>query len=118
MQPDDLSLPYEYTKNTGPASKAHLVGTGLLAGALCVTAYFGLTPWAAAAVPLVVLAVRFWLFSLIHNAVHLGLRNAEMDAVLDEAVTEQITEQAKRTLTPGFMSEALLRSSAEEGSVH
>jgi len=34
MQPDDLSLPYEYTKNTGPASKAHLVGTGLLAGAL------------------------------------------------------------------------------------
>jgi hypothetical protein len=115
MNPDEL--PYPYTKNTGAFSGAYAVITGVVTIALCGFAYFGLTPWAAAAIPAAILAVRVWLFTLIFNAVHLGLRSAELDAILDESVADEIAERAKRTLTPGFMTEAMIRT-AEEGAVH
>lgn len=110
-------LPYPYTKNTGPASTTFMVITGVVTLGLLVAAYFGKVTWLVAAMPAIALALRFWLFSLIFNAVHLGLRASDMDLTLDELVIKEMEQQAKRTLTPGFMTEALLRDS-EEGTVH
>lgn len=115
MNPDDLQLPYAYTTNYQAGSIPLMIGAVVLSAALFAFSDY-ITPLATAVclLPLALLGVRIFLYSLIRNAVHAATRAADMDRNLDLLIQNQIAEYhrevASRTLTPARMNDALTGS--------
>lgn len=106
----DIELPYEYADNPR-AGTITIVALYIVASLVMLTLKLTLLPWISwltVALPVILLAARTWLYSLIRNATHEALRAADADANLDSIVESQMAEKRRLGLTPGFLDAALI----------
>lgn len=109
---DDIELPYEYSNNNQSFGMVAAIACTLATAALVATSYFHLYPipsWTIF-VPLGLLAIRVFFYTLIRNAVHEATRMADTDSRLDDIVIDHIETKKRFGLTPGFLNEQLIGS--------
>ncbi len=89
---EDFDLPYEYNDNSRAGSiwlAAALAIASVVMFALNGLGYFAI-PWYIAVAPIALVAHRAYTFSVLRNAFHEAIRDADMDRKLDTIVEEKV----------------------------
>lgn len=104
-------LPYAYAANSRAASYPGVIMHGVATAVLFGLDHFGYLTVAGwlIALPMILLFARSYLYTLLVNAFHTALRQAEADSYLDTivetAAEARDAEERKSALTPGFFTE-------------
>lgn len=118
---EDLDLPYDYIDNPRAGSVTGVVIALVASIGLGLMAYFDpielfTIPWWVAIIPIGLVAIRGFLFSIILNATHEALRGAEQDKRLDKIIYDRaIAEQnAQPLLNAQTFAKRLIEDRAEQ----
>ena len=117
MNPDNL--PYDYTVNNRDGHPFVHMLAGVSSVVMLALNFFGWTniPSWLVTLPAIVMVLRWFLYTLLTNAFHEALRNAERDSYLDEIVTAEAeardVEERKGALDPGFFNDKLLQKAPQ-----
>jgi hypothetical protein len=105
-----MNLPYPYFKNPRGGSLTSWLVALIMSGVFAGLIHYGYlsVPLSLALIPIAMNFLQGFLFNVIRNAVHDGMRKAEADFELDEMRREQDAREQNAALTPSVFSAKLI----------